>query len=66
MKIHALALQTMPELRKLLHLTPNSAAVTLPIKYLKELNIKFDDYLEVSLLDTKTIGVRRHAPPEKK
>jgi len=56
----------MPELRKLLHLTPNSAAVTLPIKYLKELDVKFDDYLEVSLLDTKTIGVRRHAPPEKK
>lgn len=56
----------MPELRKLLHLTPKAAAVTLPHKYLKELGIKFDDYLEVSLLDLNTIAVRRHAPPEKK
>jgi len=56
----------MPELRKLLHLTPQSAAVTLPIKYLRALGIKFDDYLEVSLMDKDTVGIRRHKAPDKK
>ena len=56
----------MPELRKLIHLTKTAAAVTLPRKYLEALDVKFDSYLEVSLLDQETIAVRKHSPLEKK
>ena len=55
----------MPELRKLIHLTKSVAAVTLPRKYLEALDVKFDSYLEVSLVDQKTIAVRKHSPPQK-
>jgi len=55
----------MAEIRKLLRLSKSAFAVTLPKKYRERLGLKFKDYVEVSLFDSKTIAVRRHQKPKK-
>ena len=55
----------MPELRKFIRLTQNTYAVTIPSKYWRELKLTFGDYVEVSLIDTETIGIRKHIKPER-
>lgn len=50
----------MIEIRKLLKLAKNAYAVTLPRKYREALKLGFQDYVEISLLDDKTIAVRKH------
>lgn len=55
----------MPELRKFIRLTENTYAVTIPSKYWRELELSFGDYVEVSLIDTETVGIRKHTKPTK-
>ena len=55
----------MPEIRKLLRLTPSVFAVSIPARYKKTLNLLPGDYVEISLFDSRTLAVRRHLKPEK-
>ena len=55
----------MPEIRKLLRLTKNAYAVTIPAIYRKTLKLGFGNYVAIWLLDSKTILVRKHDAPEK-
>lgn len=55
----------MSELRKLLRLTKNAYAVTIPAKYREALRLGPGNYLEVSLFDKETLLVRKHKEPEK-
>ena len=50
----------MAELRKLLRLSKNAYAITIPAKYRRTLKLGFKDIVEVSLRDSKTLVVRKH------
>lgn len=65
MEIQAKTQSTMSEIRKLLRLTPNAYAVTLPNKYREALKLGFRDHVVISLLDAKTIAIRKLAFTEK-
>ena len=55
----------MPEIRKLLRLTKNAYAVTIPAKYRKTLKFGFGDYVSIHLLDRETLAIKRHPGPDK-
>ena len=57
--------EAVPELRKLLRLTKDTFAITLPPKYRKALELGPGDYVSLSLLDLKTLVIRRQEPPKK-
>ena len=50
----------MVEIRKLLKLAKFAYAVVLPRKYREALKLGFQDYVEVSLHDARTIAIRKH------
>ena len=55
----------MPEIRKLIRLTPRCFAITIPAKYARALAFKFGDYVEISMSDLLELTVRRHEAPKK-
>jgi len=55
----------MTELRKLIRLTKNSYAVTIPTKYRSVLKLGPGNYLEVALFDNDTLVIKKHPDPEK-
>lgn len=50
----------MSELRKLLRLAKSAYAITIPTKYREHLGLKFGDYIEIELLNSETITVKKH------
>jgi len=55
----------MTELRKVLRLTKNAYAVTIPAKYREVLQLGPGNYLEISLVENQTLIVKKHKEPEK-
>ena len=53
------------QLRKVLWLN-GSRAITLPVAYLRQLNAQPGDYIEIDLLDDKTLTIRRHQMPDER
>jgi len=55
----------MTELRKVLRLTKNAYAVTIPSKYRDVLKLGPGNYLEISLVENETLIIKKHKEPEK-
>lgn len=55
----------MPELRKLLRFNKHSFGMTIPEKYRKEMQLDFDDYLEVGLRENGELVIKKHGKLEK-
>jgi bifunctional DNA-binding transcriptional regulator/antitoxin component of YhaV-PrlF toxin-antitoxin module len=50
---------------KLLRLTPNTYAVTIPKKYREALSLGFGDYLEIGMFDRSSLVLRKYGKPRK-
>jgi hypothetical protein len=55
----------MSELRKLLRLTSNAYAVTIPTKYRKAMQLGPGNYVEMFLVENKTLIIKKHKELEK-
>jgi AbrB family looped-hinge helix DNA binding protein len=65
LKIQVFQQTQMTELRKVLRLTKNAYAVTIPSKYRDVLKLGPGNYLEISLVENETLIIKKHKEPEK-